>query len=124
MFLSATQRRWMFWIGCIGTRVALAVIAKLYHTFFFVRLMAYAGILLSVSYLYLFFSGARKTGVEVGGGLIWWNLLRPIHALLWGTFSYMVLGGSRETRSKSWMALAADVALGAGAYLIHYSGWW
>lgn len=120
LYFTPSERRVMFWIGCIGSRVALAWLAKSTTSLFVLKSMAYAGIVLAAAFMYLFWSGKRTTGVEVGGGRIWWNWLRPVHSILWGTFSWMVLGGTEQTRRRAWLALAADVLIGTGAYLLQY----
>ena len=56
--------------------------------------------------------GLRNSGDEVFGERIWWDVLRPIHALIWGSFAAAAIGG----RQWAWQILLADVVFGLGAW--------
>lgn len=47
------------------------------------------------------------------GGWVWWNDLRPLHALIW--FVYAGLSASRV--SLAWVALLVDAVVGGVAFL-------
>jgi len=65
----------------------------------------------------LFVFDLRKTGIETGGGRIWWNALRPVHGVLYLTASYFVV---RHLRVQGASVLAVDTALGLCAFLWHH----
>ena len=44
---------------------------------------------IGIGMLILYFGSYRKTGIEVGGDVIWWNHLRPLHAFVYLYFSYL-----------------------------------
>jgi len=67
-------------------------------------------------WFYIIFFGKRDTGLEVFGGKIWWQNLRPVHMLLWGFFSYLAVTGNR----KAWIVLLVDTLLGAGAFFVNH----
>jgi hypothetical protein len=104
----------LFFIGCIGTRLALTFFAK-YSDKNVLRITSFFTGLISIGFLLIYAFGLRKTGIEVGGNLIWWNSLRPIHGALYGIFSIMAYNGDKN----SWMILLLDTIIGLTAYLLH-----
>jgi hypothetical protein len=66
-------------------------------------------------FTYLFLSGARK-GKGAFGEPIWWESLRPIHALLYFLFAVFAIKGKRE----AWVFLLMDIVIGAtGFFYVH-----
>ena len=58
--------------------------------------------------LVIFLTGSRKTGQEVFGNKIWWNNLRPVHAILYTLFAYNAINKNKEV----WIYLLIDVIIG------------
>lgn len=110
-----TKRFLLFLIGCIGTRLLLVGIAKNCSTQF-LKYMGYLLLLPAIGFMYLYLSGARKTGPEVFGEKIWWNDLRPIHSILYFLFSYNAIQGN----TGAWIYLAIDVMFGLLSFLVHH----
>jgi hypothetical protein len=112
------QKRFLlFLIGCIGTRSLLVYIAK-NASLNYLPYLGYLALFPFVGFLYIFLTGSRKTGLEVFGDRIWWNNLRPIHALFYGLFAYNAI----NRNPNSWIYLLLDVLLGLSAFLIfHYT---
>jgi hypothetical protein len=106
-----TKRNMMFLLGCIPVRILLAYIARTQITW--LPIMAIPTFLISTGFLTIWFFGLRETGAEVFGGEIWWNDLRPVHAMLYMLFSVFAIYRSTD----AWKFLAADVVLGLGAFL-------
>ena len=111
-----------FIFGCIGTRLAITYVAK--------RLsldnrkyLAIASLAVSIAFMVLYLFNLRPTGFESSapGGRLWWNWLRPVHALLFASFAWK----SYKKISRSWQILLADTLLGlvvgATRYTIHES---
>ena len=71
----------------------------------------------AIGFLYIYFTGSRKTGLEVFGEKIWWNDLRPLHSLLYYWFSWTILFGNKK---EAWKILLADVLLGWVSFLMHH----
>lgn len=109
------KRFLLFLIGCIGTRLLLVYLAKNLDPYY-VKYLGYISILIGISFIYLFFSGARKTGPEVFGDKIWWNYLRPIHGILYLLFAYNAINGN----NKAWMFLLVDVIIGFISFIIYH----
>ena len=81
-----TTRIVLFLIGCIGIRSILVYIAKNININY-LPIMGYLALLPAIGFLYIFMNNLRKTGLEVFGDKIWWNLLRPIHGILYLFFA-------------------------------------
>ena len=113
--LTTFQRRaTAFLIGCLGTRALVTWLA--YSKPQIVPLLGIVAAIIALGFLGIYFGDLRRTGPEVFGDRIWWNTLRPIHAILYGLFAYYALTGL----SRAWMFLALDVVLGATAWTIHH----
>ena len=118
--MNTIQKRFLlFLIGCIGTRslfVYLAKNASVQNLMY----IGYLALLPAIGFLYIYFSGARKTGAEVFGEKIWWNNLRPVHSLLYFIFAYNAINGNKM----SWVYLLIDVIIGLLSFLAHnfYNG--
>jgi len=105
----------LFLFGCIGSRLALTAISA-YSTGIFLKLLGLLALGPVIGWLYIIFIGKRDTGLEVFGDKIWWKDLRPLHTLLWATFSYMAITGNR----KAWIVLLTDTLFGLSAFLIYH----
>ena len=109
------KRYLLFLFGCIGTRSLFAFAAKII-SLEYLPILGYIAILPIIGFIYIYITGARKTGIEVGGEKIWWNSLRPVHALMYSLFAYNAISRNRN----AWYYLAADVILGLVAFLAHH----
>ncbi len=107
------KRLALFLLGCIPTRILFAYVAKIAPTNV-LNVMGVLGLFIAIGFTVIYFGGYRKVGVETGGARIWWNDLRPIHALFYYTFAYMVFFGNKKN---AWMALGADVIFGLISFL-------
>ena len=114
--MNTIQKRFLlFLIGCIGTRSLFVYLAK-NATEKYLMYMGYLALLPAIGFLYIYFSGARKTGAEVFGEKIWWNNLRPIHSALYFTFAYNAINGN----PMAWIYLLIDVIIGLLSFLGHH----
>lgn len=109
------KRYLLFLFGCIGTRSLFALTAKMI-SLEYLPVLGYIAIIPLIGFLYIFATGSRKTGIEVGGERIWWNWLRPVHAFMYSLFAYNAISGNRN----AWYYLAADVIIGLVAFLVHH----
>jgi hypothetical protein len=110
-----TKRMLLFLIGCIGTRSLLVYIAKIIDTKF-LTYMGWLALIPVIGFMYIYITGIRQTGPEVFGDKIWWNHLRPIHALLYSLFAYNAINGNKN----AWIYLLVDVLFGLASYLAHH----
>ena len=110
------QKRFLlFLFGCIGSRLIIVYIAKNIKLEY-LPILGYISLLPAIGFSYLFLSGTRKTGVEVFGDRIWWNALRPIHALLYFLFAYYAI----NKVSTAWIFLFIDVLFGLISFLTYH----
>lgn len=111
--MNTMQKRFaLFLIGCIGSRSLLAYIAKIANPTF-LKYMGYLALLPAIGFIYIFLTGSRQTGAEVFGEKIWWNMLRPVHSLLYFLFAYNAIIGNKS----AWKFLLADVILGLISFI-------
>jgi hypothetical protein len=109
------QRFLMFLFGCIGVRSLFVVIAK-YINPNYLKYLGYLALLPAIGFIYIYLTGTRKTGGETFGEKIWWNDLRPIHAILYFLFSYNAIMGNKQ----SWIYLLIDVLFGLLSFTVHH----
>jgi len=114
MGLGKRERLVLFLLGCIGSRVLLAYIAKTLDNEK-LRYMGYVCLLPAIGMMYIYVTGSRDYGIEAGGK-IWWNNLRPIHSLLYFLFAYSAI----MKYDFAWMFLALDVLIGLSAFIVHH----
>ena len=106
----------LFLFGCILIRSILVLIAK--EKTEYLELMGCLAIIPAIGFSYIYLSDIRKTGDEVFGDKIWWNNLRPIHALLYLSFSIMAINKNKN----AWILLLFDVIIGLFSFLLfHYN---
>jgi hypothetical protein len=105
----------LFLFGCIGMRLLFVIIAKnvsIKH----LQYLGYLALVMLIGFMYIYLTGSRQTGVEVLGDKIWWNNLRPLHALLYGLFAYNAIKGNPN----SWIFLFLDVIIGLISFLTYH----
>jgi hypothetical protein len=103
----------LFWLGCMGTRLALVFLAA-YVSKPVLAWVGWAALIPASGFWFLYLTGLRPTGIEATGGRIWWNHLRPVHGTLYSIFAGFAITGHQEL---AWKTLLADFLLGAGAWL-------
>lgn len=107
----------LFLVGCIGTRSLFVYIAKTIDVAY-LPYLGYLAMIIAFGFTYIYLTDSRKTGAEVFGDKIWWNHLRPIHALLYGLFAYSAI----NKQNSAWIYLLADVILGLVSFItFHYT---
>lgn len=109
------KRYILFLIGCIGVRSLFVIISKHINK----KYLPYLGTLAlfpAFGFLYIYFTGTRKTGAEVFGSKIWWNSLRPIHGLLYLCFAYLAI----YKNNYAYVPLLIDVIIGLTAFLDYH----
>lgn len=113
--MSFEKRALLFWVGCLGSRAAATWLAYAYPS-----ARPYLGMIaaiIALGFTVIYFGHLRQTGPEVFGERIWWDSLRPVHALLYGAFAYSALQG----RDDAWRYLALDGVIGALAWIHHHN---
>jgi hypothetical protein len=109
------KRFYLFIFGCIGVRT-LFTVAAAHASASILQILGGIALLFVLGWLHIMLFGERDTGPEVFGGKIWWQNLRPLHALLWAGFAYGAIHGIRS----SYRLLAIDTFIGLCAFLFHH----
>lgn len=110
------QKRFlMFLIGCIGARSLFVYIARTAPSSY-LPYLGWTAMLPAIGFTYIYLTNSRQTGAEVQGGKIWWNSLRPVHAILYALFAYNAI----NKNTTAWMYLLIDVVLGLISFLIYH----
>ena len=114
--MKTIQKRFLvFLFGCIVVRFLFVMVAIKINK----KYLPYLGmlsILPAIGFIYIYLGGYRKTGGETFGQKIWWNNLRPVHAILYLTFAYLAINKS----SQSYKPLLIDVLVGLLSFLIYH----
>lgn len=98
----------LFLCLCMGTRILLALGARSTEPRH-LPILGVGALLLAVGFAVAF--NRRHQGAETFGQPIWWNSLRPVHAVLWGVFAVGAL-----QKKNWWFVLLGDAVLGLGAF--------
>jgi hypothetical protein len=112
--MNKIQKRFLLFLGgCIPTRLAFALLAK-YGNITVKKILAIISFIIASGFLIIYFGNLRNTGLETGGEKIWWNKLRPIHALLYYLFFYNIFFINNPN---AWVILIVDIMLGLLSFL-------
>ena len=111
------QKRFILFLGaCIPSRLLFAYFAK-NGSIIIKKILALTALVIATGFLFIYISGIRKTGIETGGEIIWWNDLRPLHALLY--YSYSI--SNYYNYKDAWKLLLLDTVMGLSSFIIfHY----
>ena len=115
--MNSVQKRFtMFLFGCVFFRLGLAYSVKTMNIETLPQL-SIIGLILCLNWFRIYFMHPRNTGPEVFGGEIWWDHLRPVHAIMHGLFGVMAYKKSKY----AYIPLVIDVGIGLGSFLnYHY----
>jgi hypothetical protein len=109
------KRFLLFLIGCMGTRLLFVYAAKNAGPIY-LPYIGYLALIPAIGFTYIFLTGSRPTGGETFGQKIWWNNLRPVHAMLYIIFAYKAINKNAD----AWKILLLDVAIGLVSFLTHH----
>jgi len=114
--MNSIQKRFIAFIfGCILTR-GLFVLIALKTPKKYLPYLGMLAIIPAIGFFTIYMGGYRKTGMEVFGKKIWWNNLRPIHAILYSIFSYLAI----MKNNNSYIPLLMDVIIGLVSFIFHH----
>ena len=118
MALTLNQRIALFLVGCMGTRALLVYLAATV-SLGGLKAMAVLASAAALGFAVIYFGGLRQTGAETGGQPIWWNSLRPVHALMYAAFAYFAWTGQRRP---AWIILLVDLVVGLASFTYQHRG--
>ena len=115
--MNVTQKRFLaFLIGCIGARTSIVYLVYKINKKY-LPYLAYVGMSIALGFLYIFVNNLRKTGAEVFGNRIWWNILRPIHGFFYLWFACLAFNKDRN----AYIPLLLDVSFGLLSFLFYHA---
>ena len=109
------KRLILFLIGCMGTRFGLSFFIK-NHGIKYKNILIVLLLALSFGFMYIYMNDLRQTGLEVFGDKIWWNQLRPLHAILYFTSAIMLYLNNKN----AYIPLALDTGIGLCSFIIYH----
>jgi len=114
--MTPLQKRLLLFLGgCIPSRLALAMIAK-YSAVYYLPYLSIITLSIALGFIYLYFTGKRKVGIETQGTPIWWMRFRLFHGLMYLLFSLLAF-----TRNKNaYIVLLVDTLVGLIIFLRHH----
>ena len=110
------QKRFIiFLLLCIPSRLFLIYLAKNVNKKTLNQL-GYISLIPAIGFMYIYITKSRTTGIETLGDKIWWNDLRPIHSILYFSFSYMAINNNKD----SYKVLLLDVIIGLISFILYH----
>jgi hypothetical protein len=113
MTLDKEQRIALFLIGCVGSRLGLAYAALVAPT----KILSVIFGIIGTGFALIWIMGWRKTGSETGGEPIWWDHLRPLHAVAYLTSAVLLWFEYREVAA---IIIFLDLVIGLISFLFHH----
>lgn len=111
------QKRFLlFLLGCIPTRILLTYLVYSLPPKY-LKILGYLLLLPAIGFTYIYLTNSRKTGGETFGSPIWWNSLRPIHAVLYVSAAYYAINNMNKEAA---IALGIDVTIGLSSFLYYH----
>jgi hypothetical protein len=105
-----------FLVGCIGVRLLLVYIAKTVNNKY-LPYLGYVALLPVAGFMYIHLFNGRKSNKGAFGEDIWWQNLRPVHALFYFLFAISAI----MRKNFAWIFLMIDVTIGLLSFLtFHY----
>jgi hypothetical protein len=107
-----TKRLWLFIIGCLGVRLLIMFIIKDFIPNHSLPYFGFFGFIIAFI-LYWRYHTFKPGERGFFGGPVWWNKVRPIHAVLYLIFGIMCFA----QYSGAWIPLLIDVIVAAVVFL-------
>lgn len=108
------RRALVFFGACIGARLLIALVAAKVPQHWLPWLGALA-LFPAAAFFYIYLARKNRVGA-VFKEPAWWDPLRPLHGAMYLAFALLAFSKFRH----AWTILAADAAIGAVAFLVHY----
>lgn len=110
--MEKTIRIIVFLTMCIGTRLMLAYISKGLSKQN-LKLSSFVAVIVAISFITLYLFDLRKSGIEASNGIVWWNVFRPIHGILFLLYAIYAFKGEKN----AYYVLLVDAFFGLFVWL-------
>ena len=111
MYMNLKKNKFVLFIfGCLFIRLIFVIIVKKINKNS-LPLLGYIALLPAIGFLVNYFTNIRKRGAL--NQKIWWGYMRPVHALLYFTFSYLAINKS----NLAYIPLLLDAIIGLLAFV-------
>ena len=107
----------LFLFGCIGSRSGLAYGLRYVTDETIQIILGIIMLIIGIGFITIFLFGLRKTGIEVGGGKIWWNILRPLHGILYIFAASSLMTGGNILASYT---IVLDTIFGLLSFIVYH----
>lgn len=111
-----TKMLYKFIFGCFILRLTISILAKNVANIY-LKYMGYIAIIPAIGFIILFITGLRTGGTGAFNNNIWWDYMRPIHAILFLSFSYLAIRGNKH----AYLLLLLDSLLGLLSFLNNHN---
>ena len=112
-----TKRIILFLTGCMGSRIGLPYMVK-QNTPQYKQILLCVLVIAASGFSYIYMNDLRKTGGEVFGDKIWWNNLRPFHAIMYFSTAALLYINNKY----AYYPIAFDTIVGLRAFTKYHSG--
>lgn len=110
-----TKRIILFIFGCITVRY---VLTKLVLKEELKKILIIILAIISLGFMYIYLTGSRKVGPETMGEPIWWDYLRPVHSVLYGSAAIALINNKQQLSSN---ILLTDLIIGLVSFVLHHT---
>lgn len=107
----------LFAVGCLPARLLLALVVLRWNALP-EKAAAALALAVAVGFTIIYLFGLRRYGRETFGEPIWWDHLRPIHALAYAVVAALLWRGHRGSAAA---VLVLDAGIGLTAALHHHT---
>jgi hypothetical protein len=103
----------LFWLVCIPIRLVISATVK-YIPLRYLPFITVVVFPVSLTWFIKFLTFTPTVSLGGFGQIVWWNRMRLLHAIVWGTVGVMALNRSSYTYS----GLVFDVLMGIGGWFM------
>ena len=112
--MNTLQKRFLaFLLLCIPVRIAFVFIVKSSDKKY-LPYLGYIGIIIGLGFMYNFIFTKKRGGTF--NQIVWWNDLRPVHAIFYLIFASLALSKNKE----AYIPLLYDVIIGFISFISHH----
>jgi hypothetical protein len=117
MMMTIQVRQALFLLLCIPSRLLFSYITYHANAEWLLKLIAVLAAIIALGFASIYLFKWRPTGIETGSEPIYWNSVRPIHAVFYALTSYYAWNQMGHIAGG---LLATDTLFGLLVFLVHH----